>query len=692
VLVACVLPAQVCAVVDAAELCRQTHPSREWVTEAEAAFVSLSAFVGRLNGHSGLYSALCAAQDAAARGVAAPLSAEGARVAASLRVEFERGGIHLSPDERAKLHALQVDATSAGIAFGRNLSDVAALGALPLPPGVRADMLPPSAAAAVRGGRLTLAPDAVAAVLQWCADARLRRNVHAAAAATPSANRELLLRLLTTRHDAARLLGFESHAAFATAPLLARAPAAPLAFCAQLSAGLRDAARDEMARMAKHRPRDGSGGGGGAGGGDPAAWERPFLMAHARAAACGSGVGRAASQCVPCLHVFVLHARLLGACARLASDCAPDRISLHASACVRLGRYFPLRSAIQGLALLCDRLFGVALTDAPLAPGEAWAPGVRKLAATHPQEGPLGCVYLDLRPRRHKFPGAAHFVIRAGRSGMPGGAPPQLARVALVASLGGMRDGSGGGGGADSDAHALLSHAEVELLFHEAGHALHSLLSRTSYQHLSGTRGAQDVVEAPSTLFERFAWHPAALRAWARHPGSGEAIPEALVGALRAGRDAFAATDALTQLAHAVTDLALHGAAGPPPRTSRDAAALAAAALAAHTPWPAEPAGAAAGEARFGHVVGYGSTYYAYAYGVALSGAAWRALGLDVDPLAPAAGGRLWRHVLRPGGSADPAEAFTALLGQGALRPAGGGWAPDADAALLDVLQPAHAA
>jgi intermediate peptidase len=354
------------------------------------------------------------------------------------------------------------------------------------------------------------------------------------------------------------------------------------------------------------------------------------------------------------------------------------------------GRYFPLRSAIQGLALLCDRLFGVTLADAPLAPGEAWAPGVRKLAATHPQEGPLGCVYLDLRPRRHKFPGAAHFVIRAGRSGTPGGAPPQLARVALVASLGGMRDS--GGGGADADAHALLSHAEVELLFHEAGHALHSLLSRTSYQHLSGTRGAQDVVEAPSTLFERFAWHPAALRAWARHPGSGDAIPEALVGALRAGRDAFAATDALTQLAHAATDLALHGAAGPPPRTSRDAAALAAAALAAHTPWPAEPAGAAAGEARFGHVVGYGSTYYAYAYGVALSGAAWRALGLDVDPLAPAAGGRLWRHVLRPGGSADPADAFAALLGPGALRPAGGGWAPDADAALRDVLQSAHAA
>ncbi len=364
---------------------------------------------------------------------------------------------------------------------------------------------------------------------------------------------------------------------------------------------------------------------------------------------------------------------------RLGADACAPSLSLWPK------RYFPLRSAIEGLALLSERLFGVTLADAPLAPGEAWAPGVRKLAASHPEEGPLGCVYLDLRPRRRKFPGAAHFVIRAGRSGEGGGVggagvPPRLARVALVASLGSTGEG-------EDDAHALLSHAEVELLFHEAGHALQSLLSRTSYQHLSGTRGAQDCVEAASTLLERFAWHPAALAAWARHPGSGEPIPAALVASLRAGRAAFAATDCLQQVALAATDLALHGAAGAPPRTAREAARAAAGALAAHTPWPAEPPGQPAGEARFGHVVGYGSTYYAYLYGCALSGAAWRALGLEEAPLERAAGARLWRHVLRPGGSAEPAEAFAALLGAHALRPLGGGWAPDADAALRDVLQ-----
>ena len=340
--------------------------------------------------------------------------------------------------------------------------------------------------------------------------------------------------------------------------------------------------------------------------------------------------------------------------------------------------YFTLNGAVEGLSLLVERMFGVTLRASKLAPGEGWAPGVRKLTATHPDAGSLGCVYLDLLPRRHKTPGAAHFVIRAGRTGCASAAaPPRLASVALVASF---------GRGRDDGPNVQLSHGEVELLFHEAGHALHSLLSDTSYQHLSGTRGSQDVVEAPSTLVERLAWHPAALRAWARAPSSGDPIPEALVAALRTNRRAFAATECVEQVAHSAMDLALHGAAGSPPETLAEAAALAASVLSKHTPWPSDAANATF-EARKTHLVGYGGTYYAYLYGTALSGAAWSALGLEEDPLAPRAGDAILRHMLQPGGSVDPADAFAQLLGPRALRPLGGGWAPDPEAALRDVLR-----
>ena len=47
---------------------------------------------------------------------------------------------------------------------------------------------------------------------------------------------------------------------------------------------------------------------------------------------------------------------------------------------------------------------------------------------------------------------------------------------------------------------ATLSHSEVETFLHEFGHAMHSVLSDTQYQHLSGTRCAMDMVEIPSHL------------------------------------------------------------------------------------------------------------------------------------------------------------------------------------------------
>ena len=618
---------------------------------ADAAHEQLIAYVGRLNGNSGLYTALCAAQEACASGSAPPMSAEGARVAASLRDEFERGGVHLPAAKRERLHALQTEMWTLGADYMRNLSDVERMGSFQLPQrALRRGALPAAAAAAVRGGSLLLTQEAVAAVLSGCGDDALRHDVFAAAASTPAENQQLLLRLLKARADAALLLGFPSHSAYVTGTLLARTPAAPLAFCAALSAGLQVEARREMDAMLKQRQSSHEHAG-------VHAWDRDLLMMRARSAAGAADAQRAASRC--------------GACVLL---CAPRTVLTRSS-----HSYFTLHGAVEGLSLLVERLFGVTLRAAKLAPGEGWAPGVRKLTATHPDAGPLGCVYLDLLPRRHKTPGAAHFVIRAGRTGCADAAvPPRLASVALVASF---------GRGGDDGSNVQLSHGEVELLFHEAGHALHSLLSDTSYQHLSGTRGAQDVVEAPSTLVERLAWHPAALRSWARTPGSGEPIPEALVAALRTNRRAFAATECVEQVAHAAMDLALHGAAGPPPETLAEAAGFAAEVLRRHTPWPSDAANAKF-EARKTHLVGYGGTYYAYLYGTALSGAAWSALGLEEDPLAPRAADAIMRHLLLPGGSADPAEAFTQLLGPHALRPLGGGWAPDPEAALRDVLRP----
>jgi intermediate peptidase len=541
----------VCGCVDAAELCRHTHPDAEWRAEAEGACVRLHALVGALNGHGGLYAALCGAQAACAAGTAPPLSEEGARVAASLRAEFERGGIHLRAEQRDALEAAQARAVAAGHAFVRGASQAS-------------------------GG-----------------------GPH-------------LLALLRARAEAAALLGFPSFAALATQPLLAGSPAAPAALCTQLATDLAPRSAAELA-----------------------------------------GLGRGCS-------VLDADTRELLMAARRAELCPP---AMQAAA----ARFFPLPAVVSGLRLLAERLFGVTLRAVPLRHGEAWAGGVTRLEASHANDGDIGTVYLDLAPRPGKLRGAAHFVLRAGRTRGQGVLPA----VALVASCG------GGGGG--------VSHSSVELLHHEFGHALHSLLSRTRYQHLSGTRGAADCVEVPSMLLERGAWQHSWLAAWARDPATGEPLPRELLRQIVAARDAFRATDALQAVLHSASDLALHGATADGLRAPAQLRALLAAEQLRLAPSLPQPRG---WEAHFTHFVGYGGTYYAYLYGRAFSGTAWRrlALGAGGNLPPPGAAEPFSRHLLRPGGVAEPHDALTRLLGAAALQRVGRGWAPCAQQALVDIM------
>ena len=67
-----------------------------------------------------------------------------------------------------------------------------------------------------------------------------------------------------------------------------------------------------------------------------------------------------------------------------------------------------------------------------------------------------------------------------------------------------------------------MSYSSVVTLFHEFGHLLHTLLSRTKYQHLSGVRCPTDFVETPSTLMENFLQDYNFVSLFARHWTRGE--------------------------------------------------------------------------------------------------------------------------------------------------------------------------
>jgi peptidyl-dipeptidase Dcp len=173
--------------------------------------------------------------------------------------------------------------------------------------------------------------------------------------------------------------------------------------------------------------------------------------------------------------------------------------------------YFLLENVRKGAFEVASRLYGlqfVERSDISKYNDEVVIFEVKRNDGSH-----VGLLYTDYFPRANKQAGAwcGGFRGQERRDG--------AMITPLVTNVGNFTRPSG-------SEPALLSPDEVQTLFHEFGHALHSLIQNQTYRSLSVP---VDFVELPSQIMENWAFDPGVLKLYARHYKSGEIIPQSLV-------------------------------------------------------------------------------------------------------------------------------------------------------------------
>ncbi|EIW64296.1 mitochondrial intermediate peptidase [Trametes versicolor FP-101664 SS1] len=618
-----------CGIIDLAELLRNAHPDPVWVQSADEVYEKLCEFMNVLNTNVGLYEVLSVVLSD--REIVKSLSPEAYQTALIFWRDFEKSGIHLPPAQRERFVALSTEILVLGRQF---LNETAA----PRPPariqyselqgvkdlgmGARLRLQ-----AQVTKRDLLVYPGSLQAqmIMRSAPAEEPRRKVYMAANYSAPEQIALLERLLRVRGELARLVGKESYAHMALADKMAKSPenvqhfldalmdhTRPYAMRALRTLSLRKQAHFHTAPFPTIQ-----------------AWDRDFY-------------------CPP-------------------EPPAPP-VSLPS---LTLGTVF------MALSRLFQALYGVSLRLSEPSPGEVWHADVRKLEVIDEEIGVLGWIYADLFTRAGKPGGAAHYTVRCSRrtddddeqgdlrrADEPDRDVVQLSRefeaerhvrlprqdaiyqlpvVVLLCEF--MRPTTARG-------PTILEWHEVLTLFHEMGHAMHSMIGRTEYQNVSGTRCATDFVELPSILMEHFLNSPAVLSLFDRNDTPGKRS-----NGLH-HEDPCRSIDTHTQILLAMLDQIYHS---PTVLSSQFDSTEALAGLyderglvpyVPGTSW----------QTQFGHLFGYGATYYSYLFDRAIASRVWRVL-FSQNPLDRDVGEHFKGEVLRYGGGRDCWGMVGSLLG-----------------------------
>jgi oligopeptidase A len=526
---------------------------------------------------------------------------------------FRRHGAELDAAGKKRLEAIDVELTQLTTKFSENVLDSTNAFELVIAEEDKLAGLPPSARESAKesakrkdrdGWRFTLqAPDYIA-VMTYLDDASIRRQIYEAYSVRgtegPHDNRQIVARVLELRREKANLLGFGNFADLVLEDRMAHTGSRALQFLEDLKTKTERRFREENEELVAFRRSIE-----GADAPELAPWDVGYYAEKQRAA----------------LYSFDEEA---------------------------LRPYFPLQSVVDGLWNLVNRLYGIRVSEELHVP--AWDPQV-KFYNIHDENGVfLGGFYADWYPRENKRGGAwMDALITGGPLGEE--FKPHLGLICgnLTPPVGGKP--------------ALLTHREVETIFHEFGHLLHHLLSRVEIRSLAGTNVAWDFVELPSQIMENWCWEREALDLFARHWQTGERVPDELFRKMKRARTFRAANGQMRQVGFAFIDLLLHIRYSQ--ERDGDPVEYARRLLQEFSParLPPNHAMIAAFTHLFSSPVGYGAGYYSYKWAEVLDADAFTRFR-DNGIFSREIGTEFRTNILSKGDSEDPAELYKKFMGR----------------------------
>jgi len=312
--------------------------------------------------------------------------------------------------------------------------------------------------------------------------------------------------------------------------------------------------------------------------------------------------------------------------------------------------YFPYSQVEQGVLDTAAKLFGVIFRKSS-APG--WHESVTVYDVVDLDgETAIGRFYLDMHPREGKDKWFSATPVVTGVKGR------YLPEAGLICNFPGGEDSGESSGSASGKDPGLMQYSDVVTYFHEFGHLMHAILGgHTRWAGLSGFATEGDFIEVPSQMLEEFFRDVALLQSFARHYETGEVLPAELIQKMKLA-GAFGRADWVrSQLYYTTLSLDLHDQDPAGIDLDRVTKSL----YQSLQPWQWIDGNRM--YASFGHLMGYSSNYYTYAFD--------KVIALDffaqfdpADLLGCAAGTDYRRKVIEQGGSRPGRQMVRDFLGR----------------------------